>query len=143
MGHQENANSRVASCSLTAKHTASFQRSGGHSNILYPLPTGPSPPTSFPLNLIVIKGRRQGGKILLATPANSKSRQTTLTPCWLPHLSTSSSPAKANFPLTSRCELLWCVSHTYTLTHANRYSTIVNRAMPHPRALVLTSDTHQ
>lgn len=108
-----------------------------------PLPTRPSPSASFPLTLIVIKGRRQGGKILLAAPANGESRRTTRIPRWLPHLSPSSSPAKAHFPLARRCELLGCLSHAYALTHARGQSTTMSRAIPHPHALVLTSGTHQ
>lgn len=141
--HQENANSQMTLYSLPAKHMASFQRPGGHSNSSCPLPTHPSPSTSFPLNLIVIKGRRQGGKILLAAPANGESRRTTPIPCWLPHLSPSSSPAKAHFPLASRCELLGCPSHAYALTRAHGQSTVVSRAIPLLHALVLTSGTHQ
>lgn len=95
---------------------------------LYPLPTCPSPSESFPMHLITMEGRGRG-ELLSATPANSNP-----IPCWLPHLSPSSSLAKANFPLTSGQELISeCVrAPPPTHTHARVPSATENRVMPHP-----------
>lgn len=102
VGHQESASSHLAWGSPPAKHTAGFQRSRGHSKVLISLSHLPKPSQviSTPPNYKLREGKGVG-EILLATPAHSSRRQITPIPCWLPHLSPSSSPAKANFPLTS------------------------------------------
>lgn len=89
---------------LGAAHLQSTQpASKGHEAILsrsrHP-PTRPSPSKPFPLRLIIIQGRGVSRRETVSHTSQSNHRTITPIACWLPHLSPSSSPAKANFPLT-------------------------------------------
>lgn len=97
----ENASSHLDQCSPPAKQGARFQRSRGRSGIPLLLSHPPKPFRVIATLPNYNSGEGKRGERLSATPANSNCRRITLIPCWLPHLSPSSSPAKAHFPLTS------------------------------------------